>query len=160
MREEEKHRKIWSVFTIVLIVLIMLIITLVIICRTDAPAAQKIEEVITGDSTAVEKNDGTISIPGYEGITLQADTLEQNISFKNPEQNNCYFVITLCLEDGTQLWQSDLIEPGDVSSPVTLTQTLSKGTYANAVLRYDCFEMNKERTQFNGAETKLTLHVK
>ena len=112
------------------------------------------------DSGLIEKNENSISIPGYEGITLKADSLEQNVSLNNPIQNTCYFVITLYLEDGTRLWQSDYIKPGETSSPIVLTQSLEKGTYPNAVLQYSCFKMDSEKTPLNGAETKLTLRVK
>ena len=101
-----------------------------------------------------------ISVPGYEGITLKADSLEQTVALSNPPQNTCYFVITLSLEDGTQLWQSDYIKPGETSSPIVLTQSLEKGTYPNTVLQYSCFKMDDEKTPLNGAETKLTLRVK
>ena len=109
---------------------------------------------------AVEKNKNSISVPGYEGITLKADSLEQTVALSNPPQNTCYFLITLCLEDGTRLWQSDYIKPGETSSPIVLTQSLEKGTYPNAVLQYSCFKMDDEKTPLNGAETKLTLRVK
>ena len=106
-----------------------------------------------------EKNADSIAIPGYEGLTLKADTLQQTVSLNNPEQNACLFIIGLYLEDGTMLWQSDYIEPGSVSSPIVLIEALPKGTY-HAVLRYSCFKMDSEKTPLNGAETKLTLRVK
>lgn len=114
--------------------------------------AQNTEEVL--------KNENSISIPGYEGITLKADSLRQTVALKNPEQNTCYFVITLYLEDGTILWKSDYIKPGETSSPIVLKEPLEKGNYPNAVLQYSCFKMDSEKTQLNGAETKLTLRVK
>ena len=101
----------------------------------------------------------SIAIPGYEGLTLKADTLQQTISLNNPEQNTCLFIIELYLEDETMLWQSDYIEPGSVSSPIVLIEALPKGTY-HAVLRYSCFKMDGEKTPLNGAETKLMLRVK
>lgn len=112
------------------------------------------------ENNMVEKNSDSIAIPGYEGITLKADSLEQTVALKNPEQNACYFVITLSLEDGTVLWQSEEIAPGKTSKPMKLSQELKEGTYPNAVLRYACFKMDKEKTPLNGAETKLTLRVK
>ena len=112
------------------------------------------------NAEAVEKNENSISIPGYEGIALKADSLEQTVALKNPAQNICYFVITLYLEDGTMLWQSDYIKPGETSSPIVLNQPLEKGNYPNAVLQYSCFKMDSEKTPLNGAETKLTLRVK
>ena len=108
---------------------------------------------------ASQKNPDSISIPGYESIILKANSLEQTIAFNNPSQNCCYFVITLCLEDGKILWESDYIEPGEVSDPIKLNQELEAGTYPNTILKYSCYSI-EDRSQLNGAETKLTLMVK
>lgn len=122
-----------------------------------------IPENTLSDTSAQESEDkksDSIAIPGYEGITLKADSLEQTVALKNPEQNSCYFLITLSLEDGTILWKSNYIKPGETSSPIVLNQFLEKGNYPNAVLHYSCFKMDSEKTPLNGAETKLTLRVK
>lgn len=108
----------------------------------------------------VEKNTDTISIPGYEGISLIANSKQQTLGFPNPEKNTCYFQISMYLDDGTLLWQSDLVEPGKVSDPILLTQELAAGTYTNAVLKYDCYTMDGTMTLLNGATTKLLLWIK
>lgn len=108
----------------------------------------------------VQKNTDSISIPGYESLTLEAGRKQQTISLNNPAQNCCYFQISLTLKDGTILWQSDLISPGEQSTPMLLSKELSKGTYTEAKLIYHCFQMNDDLTSLNGAETKLTLIVK
>jgi len=118
------------------------------------PQGTKLEE-----QTQVEKNNGTISIPGYEGIKLTAGTKQQTVGFINPAQNSCYFRISLLLEDGTELWVSELIEPGEISEPVKLSRSLESGTYPNSVLKYECFTMDGSMTPLNGAATKLTLWV-
>ena len=117
---------------------------------------------ITENTTAptIEKNSDSIAIPGYEMLELKADRKEQSLCFPNPEQNMCYFQISLYLEDGTLLWKSELIEPGKTSKPIVLTESLSKGTYPKAVLRYACYRMDEDLTPLNGAETKVTLWVK
>ncbi len=109
--------------------------------------------------TDTEKNAGSISIPGYEGLTLKADSKRQDISLKNPSNNNCYLVITLSLEDGTELWKSEMIKPGRKSKPIKLNRELAEGNYS-ARLVYECYRMDEEKTPLNGAETKLTLRVK
>lgn len=106
-----------------------------------------------------EKNTDTIDIPGYGSITLKADSAEQSMNLYNPEQNTCYFRMTLLLSDGTQLWQSGLIEPGKGIYDITLEQTLAAGTYEDAVLKYECFAMDDAQTPLNGSEIKLTLNV-
>ena len=148
-------------------ILVLLLIAVIILCisiwivffKKNAPAIKQGDNV-SQDSTVIEKNEDSISIPGYEGLTLKADSLIQDVALKNPPQNTCYFVIALYLDDGTLLWESDYIEPGSNSSPIVLTQELSKGTYPNAILKYSCFKMDEEKTPLNGAETKLTLRAK
>lgn len=108
----------------------------------------------------VEKNEDSIAIPGYEAITLTADTKVQTIGFPNPAANTCYFQISLYLEDETLLWQSELVEPNAISAPIVLNQPLAAGSYPNATLKYDCYAMDGTMKQLNGAATKLTLWVK
>ena len=108
---------------------------------------------------AEEDTPAQIAIPGYEGLTLQAGAKKQSIRLPNPEENDCYFQISLYLADDTLLWQSDLIKPGKTSAPITLSRILEPGAYPGATLRYACFRLDREKTPLNGAETKLTLWV-
>lgn len=111
-------------------------------------------------SDSVEKRTDSIAIPGYEGISLKANSKEQEIGFPNPAQNTCYFQISLMLEDGTMLWRSELVAPGEVSDPITLEEPLEAGVYPNALLKFDCYTMDGTMRALNGAATKMTLHVK
>ena len=106
-----------------------------------------------------EDGPAQIAIPGYEALTLQAGARKQSLRLPNPEENDCYFQISLYLADDTLLWQSDLIKPGKTSAPITLSRPLDPGTYPEATLRYACFRLDREKTPLHGAETKLTLWV-
>lgn len=108
---------------------------------------------------APEKLTDTIAIPQFGWLNLTADSREQMLTFQNPEQNFCWFRISLLLEDGTVLWTSELIAPGEESAPVVLSMPLAAGEYENAVLKYECFRMDEEQTPLNGAEGRLTLKV-
>lgn len=98
------------------------------------------------------------AIPGYEVLNLKANRKQQNIALSNPSANNCYFKITLMLEDGTELWVSDLIKPGSVSDAICLSRELAQGEY-NAVLKYNCYSLDGAMREMNGAQTKLSLRV-
>lgn len=102
----------------------------------------------------------SIAIPGYGEITLKANKTEQDISFKNPRQNQCYFVIYLFLSDGTLLWKSDYISPGESSNSLILLQELDEGVYEDAALEYLCFSLDEKLLPLNQARTKLTLRFK
>ena len=100
-----------------------------------------------------------LDVTAYETIQLKADTLEQSVRFENPLQNNCWLVITLSLEDGTVLWKSEELIPGQVVRSITLNQPLAAGEYENAVLSYQHWTYDEEKLPLNGAETLVTLTV-
>ena len=146
------------IFTIIiLVILLVLTASLVFLLKRTNKANDSM--IYLPETAKIEKNSGSISIPGYESLTFMADTLDQNIQLKNPSQNNCYFIISLLLDDGTMLWKSDLVAPGDLSDPIVFSQALEKGTYPNSVISYSCFSMD-DMSPLNSANTKLTLRVK
>ena len=108
----------------------------------------------------MEKLTGSIDLPGYEWIPLTSGKLEQEQTFPNPPQNFCWIRVSLRLEDGTVLWTSELVAPGESTAPVVLSQTLEPGEYKNAVLKYECFRMDDDLSPLNGGEVHLTLKVK
>ncbi len=108
----------------------------------------------------MEKLADSIDLPGYGALNFKADTTEQTVRLPNPAQNFCYIQITLLLEDGTVLWKSDLIAPGEESEPIIFTRPLAVGEYKNSVLQYECFRMDEALTPLNGATANLTLKVK
>lgn len=158
--KKPKGRWQWTVIILLGTVVVSLLVVLILMTNNpgDTSTGNK-DDGSTEAETVVEKNPDAIAIPGYEILELQANQKQQPLSLPNPPQNVCYFQISLYLEDGTLLWKSELIEPGTVSKPILLHQELAKGTYTNAVLKYDCFKMDG-KTPINGAETKLTLWVK
>lgn len=113
-----------------------------------------IKETYTG-----EKNTDTIDIPGFDTMNLKAGSTGQSVNLFNPEQNNCYFKMSILLSDGTVLWESDLVEPGRAIYEMTMDQALEAGEYQDAVLKYECFAMDPEQSPLNGSEVKLTLNV-
>ena len=102
----------------------------------------------------------TAEIPGFSELHFKAGQTEQNMTVPNPPQNFCWFKVSLVLEDGTVLWTSNLIAPGEESEQVVLNEPLEKGEYKNAMLKYQCFADEAEQKALNGAETKLTIIVK
>lgn len=154
--EKQNHTKA-PIGVIVIALLALILIVLLLQNCSSGPGTTNYQPT---QETTVQKNHDSISIPGYEALELTADRKQQTICLSNPVQNNCYFEISLYLEDGTLLWKSEPIEPGEATKPLVLTRELSKGYYSGAVLRYNCYRMDRDRTPLNGAETKVTLWVK
>lgn len=116
------------------------------------PVGQQTEE-----TEPVEKLTDSISLPGYGGLNLTAGKTEQNLALPNPSENFCQIRISLILEDGTVIWTSELTPPGE-QAQIVLNEALEKGDY-NATLKYDCFQMDENKTPLNGATCQLVLHV-
>jgi hypothetical protein len=108
----------------------------------------------TGDKTP----SGSISIPGFDRVTMKAKQLNQDITLYNPQQNDCYFQISIMLSEGVEIYRSGLLKPGQTLTSIKLSRTLEKGTYDGAILRYSCFTMD-DLQPLNGADTKFTLEV-
>jgi hypothetical protein len=100
----------------------------------------------------------SISVPGYAQIVMKSGDLIQFLELHNPAENPCYFVIAVIMPDGTEVFRSGLIEPGQKLDAIKLSQLLNPGTYKNAVLRYSCYSL-KDKAPMNGADIKFTLEV-
>lgn len=96
-----------------------------------------------------------IAIPGYKSITIDAGETDIKVNLQNPQGNPCYFVISLILQDGTELYKSKMIEPGKGLYDITINDPLGKGEYP-AIVKYETFSLN-ELNPLNGAEVKITL---
>ena len=159
----ERRRKKWNGKDILLIVLAIVTVAAVAVAfwaistrNVQAPDPSPPEET----TEPVDKLTDSIDLPGYKWIPLTSGKLEQEQTFSNPPQNFCWIRASLRLEDGTVLWTSELIAPGESSAPVVLSQTLEPGEYNNAILKYECFCMDDDLSPLNGGEVKLTLKVK
>lgn len=148
--------------TLLLILIIITILSVSAVIWTVTNHSMKAPEPEPSESTPepVEKLTDGIDLPGYEWIPLVSGKLEQEQTFPNPPQNFCWIRASLLLEDGTVLWTSELIAPGESSDPVVLSQPLEPGEYKNAVLKYECFRMDDALSPLNGGEIHLTLKVK
>ena len=104
---------------------------------------------------------GSIAIPGYDKLTFMAGESTQYVSLENPAQNDCSFIISIALPDGTELYKSGLIAPGTVIDLLRLKNTPAAGVYENATLSYSCWSVDAdgEITEINGANTFFTLEV-
>lgn len=100
----------------------------------------------------------TISIPGFETWTIDADKTRASTNFYNPDKNNCYFVISVILNDtGETIYESKYIKPGQHLYEVGLIKTLKAGNY-KATLHYSTYSMT-DLAPMNGANVPFELVV-
>ncbi|MEG1431869.1 hypothetical protein [Eubacterium sp.] len=101
---------------------------------------------------------GSIQIPGYTTATMNRGDGELALRIGNPEGNACYLQATLKLEDGTELYETGLMAPGTGYETVPISQALAPGEY-NALVHYQGYTMDDQRSPLNGADSALTLIV-
>lgn len=100
----------------------------------------------------------SISIPGKESMTIEADTKDVSVDLYNPKSNKCYFEISLLLEDGTELYKSKLIKPGQSLYKIDLSKAMKKGNYS-ATIHYNTYTTDGNYTPLNGANVPVKLIV-
>ena len=104
---------------------------------------------------------GSIAIPGYDKLTFQAGALTQYVPLENPSENECYFVISIVLPDGTEIYKSGMVAPGAIINCLRLRAVPVAGVYENTILKYSCWNVGDdgELSEVNGANTLFTLEV-
>lgn len=148
-------------------IVVIIILCIIVVCLTQKPAVNN-RPGLSEDKNAVDikepssnTSDGSdgISIPGFERMTIQANTQNVGANIFNPARNSCYFVAVITLADGREIYRSDLIAPGKAIYSITLSEPLAKGEYA-AMLTYYCYSLNESLTPLNGATTHFILEVR
>lgn len=99
-----------------------------------------------------------IKIPGFTDLRFKAEEIEQTVDFYNPEENKCYFQISIYLSDETLIYQSDLIAPSETLNKISLLMPLEHGIYRNCILRVDCFSLD-DNTPLNGGEFSININT-
>jgi len=101
----------------------------------------------------------SIAIPGFDSLTMKEGQADQKVKLYNPEQNKCYFVLSIYLQDGKEIFHSSKLAPGEELNKIKLAQPLKAGTYKGAKLRYYCYDF-EDLQPLNGADINFTLEVK
>ena len=162
---EPMNTKLNKFLTAFLIVL-MILTTLTGCSESSSGNAEKPKK----DYSKIEMNPN-ISIPGYENLDFKAGKTKQSVDFYNPDDNTCFFRISLVIKYGadtangkegnvgeeTVLWTSEMIEPGEHVKSIKLNKELESGEYA-ATLKYECFRL-QDKSPLNGSNVELTLNV-
>ena len=132
--------------------------------RMGQPPGNVPQEAAEAHSTGTEYavgGVGSIAIPGYDKLTFKAGALTQYVTFENPSENTCYFVISIVLPDGTEIYKSGMVAPGAVIDCLRLRAAPTVGVYENTLLKYSCWNVDDEGelSEVNGANTLFTLEV-
>ena len=169
LNELERQEKMKRKMNIILMVFLTTLMALGILTGCSRDSGGSADKLKKDYSNIVENPN--ISIPGYESLDFKAGKTKQSVDFYNPDDNTCFFRISLVLKDETDtangeegnageetvLWTSDFIEPGEHVQSIKLRKELESGEYT-ATLKYECFRL-QDKTPLNGSNVELTLNV-
>lgn len=160
---EKKKKKRCIIGIILLVVLVIILLLCLRSCHNEPlpdDTEPTTEETKSLDFVPADSSQESITIPATTGLNMAAGQLKQSVDFYNPDENNCYFKISLYLSDDTQLYQSELIEPSEHILDITLNQELEKGIYQNCRLTYDCYTLDETMTPLNSGDVILEINAK
>jgi len=95
-------------------------------------------------------------IPGYSSAVMNAGDKTLKINIGNPKDNKVGMFASLKLSDGTVLYESPLLKPGQGVEEIPLNKTLEKGTY-DAFVEYQCVLLDENNTPLNAAQSGFKL---
>lgn len=108
-------------------------------------------------STVASSDIDTVKVPGYKTLYIEAGQKQVEVPFNNPQENNCYFIISMIV-DGQKMYESKLLSPGSSLDSITLTSALDEGTY-DATLNYKLYTYDENRTFIDKADVDFKLYV-
>lgn len=155
-----KMNRRWLLFGVIIFLFCTLIL-LLRCCNADTTPQSPCDGLVAdegavdweGNKNATEKQQqGAIAVPGFDKLTFKANQIYQQVNFNNPEGNNCYFLMTLYVEN-EEYWQSGYVEAGKGYYNIELYKPISAGEY-DAELLIQCFrstgiELNSARIDFD-----------
>ena len=157
---KKKH---FTVIVLSVLLVIALVVIAVLVTQRSAPP-EEAPTVIGGgepipEAQNIPKDMVNTHLPAYGELTFKAGTKEQDNVLQNPGENTCLIRISLILQDGTVIYQSELVKPGYYTQPITLVAPMERGIYRDATMKYECFTDDEAQTPLNGATTKLDITV-
>ena len=98
-----------------------------------------------------------IRIDAVTGFNFKSGETRQDVSFANDSDNPCVFKVRLFLSDGTEIYQSDFIQPGKSINDIDISTPLKYGLYTNALLVYECYAMADMTMPFTRCELPVEI---
>lgn len=115
------------------------------------------ENAVSISPSPVNLKDQKIKIPAVEKIYFDSEKDVQVVSFVNPPENFCNFIVTLKLPNKEVIYQSAQIPPNKAIYNITLDKCLEKGEYKNSIITYHCYA--PDGTKLNSAEFFVDIVV-
>ena len=161
--EQKARRKRFRDRAVVMMSTCAVAVVAVFVFMSYSPGPYQPEIVSIGDETVplaqlpvidVEDsiNGPSFMVPGYDTVTIPADTVEAYMFLANPAENSCWLSFEVALADtGEVLYESDMVPPSASIEKIALTRELPRGQYTAAlkikIFGYGNFNLINEISQ-------------
>ena len=98
-----------------------------------------------------------VKLKAVTGINFVAEQCDQTVDFSNEESNQYAIVVMILLGDGTILYESPQINPGESITEIRLSRGLAQGIYKNSLLVYKIY--GKDGTFINQCEFQIEIRA-
>lgn len=122
------------------------------------PSTNNIPDVsVAGDNGYSELPENEVMIDAVTGLSFLADVTEQDVNIQNREENSYCFVVAIYLGDGTLLYESPMVQPGDSLTSIRLSQTITEGIYQNSIMVYRFYSTDDFHTVVSQCEFPIEI---
>lgn len=101
---------------------------------------------------------GGILLKATTGFSFVSGTKVQEIDIPNDRANDCAFTLSIYLADGTEVFCSDYLYPGESLRRIQLSKELDPGIYKNALLIYQCYTISEPHCAISQCEFRVEIN--
>lgn len=153
---------IFKTIIILLAIYIALILPFVLLDKWGVDPNERITNIepdikFDGDAGYSEDIVDYVKLEAYTGLVF-ADRMLQDAVFYNDEANNYLLKVSLYLGDGTLIYESVMLNPGEEAKNVCLNQNLKAGIYKNSILCYKIYSI-EDGSFINQCEFPIELNI-
>lgn len=100
-----------------------------------------------------------VKIEARTGIYLKYGKLLQSVDFINLSENKYDMKILIYLGDGTLLYESDYLSPGNSISEAMFRLVPERGAYTNSLIVYKFYSLDEKHRYASQCETPVEIKV-
>lgn len=148
-------------------ILVLMVFFISIIASTQKTASDE-KQVISSDSLPsvslsgdVEfeefDRDSGVIVKGVSGLVFSSGSTKQTVDISNNLLNKYDMIARIYLGDGTVLYESDLLHPGEYVNTITISEALNFGVYKNSVLAFSFFTADENHAPVTQCEFPIEI---
>ena len=131
----------YKILIIPIVIILLIFIWMAVTDKQDKPVRSEPELRFNGVVEYTEpKKSQNLRLMATNGLVFVNNLETQTVNFANDPSNPYAMKVSLYLGDGTILYESDEIKPGDTITDIKLLEMPRRGTYSNSLMVYRFYD--------------------